>query len=431
SNNGSGVHFYGIDTGILYSHVDFGGRASPGFDAITSGGGAVDCNGHGTHTATTAAGTTYGVAKGMTVVGVRVLNCAGSGTFAQVIAGIDWVTANAIKPAVANMSLGGSFDAATNTAVQNSIASGVVYAVSAGNSSTNACTQSPAAVPEALTVGATDINDNRASFSNFGTCLDLFGPGVNITAGWIGSNTATATISGTSMSSPHVAGVAGLYLAANPTATPAQVAAALVNNATSNKVGNPGTGSPNKLLYMGFIGGGGPPNMPPVADFSYTCDASLNCSFDGTLSNDPDGSIVAYAWKLANGNTVRTTSTFSRTFPNPATFDLTLEVTDNGGLTSSITKTVNVTGGGPGNMPPTASFTWNCDAARHCTFDGTGSTDDNGIVSYDWQVVGTSITRNGSTISTTFPGPKTFDLKLTVTDGGGLSDSQTQTINVP
>ena len=244
----STVHAYIIDTGIRFSHNDFGGRAVSGFDAI-DGGNADDCHGHGTHVSGTVGGSSFGVAKGVTLVGVRVLDCAGSGTFAQVIAGIDWVTANAIKPAVANMSLGGGPDAATDTAVRNSIASGVSYAIAAGNSSQNACNFTPARVAEAITVGATDINDNRASFSNRGRCLDIFAPGVAITSAWNASDTATNTISGTSMATPHVAGVAARYLQGNPGASPATVRNAIVNDATTGVLSGIPSGTANRLLF--------------------------------------------------------------------------------------------------------------------------------------------------------------------------------------
>ena len=270
NTTGTGVHFYGLDTGIRTTHNDFQGRTAPGFSAINDGIGTDDCHGHGTHTASTSVGTTYGVAKGMTVVPVRVLGCSGSAPTSAVIAGIDWVTDNAILPAVANMSLGGGASQALDDAVAASVNAGVVYSVSAGNSGFSACFQSPAREPLALTAAATTISDQRASFSNFGTCVDIFGPGVDIVGAWNTSNTASRTLSGTSMSAPHVAGVAGLYLEANPAATPAEVASALTSNATTGIVGNPGSGSPNLMLYMGFIGGGGAPNQPPVANFTTT-----------------------------------------------------------------------------------------------------------------------------------------------------------------
>jgi len=254
--DGTGVNAYIIDTGIRLSHAEFGGRAVSGFDAV-DGGSADDCNGHGTHTAGTVGGSTYGVAKNVHLVAVRVLDCGGSGTTAGVIAGVDWVTANHVSPAVANMSLGGSASTTLDNAVAAAIASGVTFAVAAGNGNflgiaVNACNVSPARVAGAITVGATDKTDKKASFSNYGACLDLFAPGVSITSSWYSSDTATNTISGTSMSAPHVAGVAALYLQGNPSATPAAVSAALVANATTGKVTSPGTGSPNRLLFENY-----------------------------------------------------------------------------------------------------------------------------------------------------------------------------------
>ncbi|WP_328478235.1 S8 family peptidase [Actinoplanes sp. NBC_00393] len=255
STTASNVHAYIIDTGIRTSHNDFGGRASSGFDAI-DGGTADDCNGHGTHVAGTVGGTAHGVAKGVQLHAVRVLNCEGSGTTAQVVAGIEWVTANAVKPAVANMSLGGGADTALDNAVRASISSGVSYAIAAGNGlfglfALDACTQSPARVATALTVSATNSSDAKPSWANRGTCVDVFAPGISITSAWSTSNTATNTISGTSMAAPHVAGAAALYLAGNTGATPAQVHAAIVGNATTGVVTSPGSGSPNRLLYTG------------------------------------------------------------------------------------------------------------------------------------------------------------------------------------
>ncbi|MFC8362762.1 S8 family peptidase [Streptomyces griseorubiginosus] len=247
---GSGVTAYVIDTGVRITHSQISGRASYGYDAVDGDTTAADGNGHGTHVATTIAGSTYGVAKKAKIVAVRVLDNAGSGTTAGVIAGIDWVTSNHSGPSVANLSLGGGASSTLDTAVRNSIASGVTYAVAAGNSSANASSYSPARVTEAITVGATTSTDARASYSNYGSVLDIFAPGSSITAGWYTSDTATNTISGTSMATPHVAGAAAVYLAGHTSATPAQVATALVNGATSNAVTSPGSGSPNKLLKL-------------------------------------------------------------------------------------------------------------------------------------------------------------------------------------
>jgi subtilisin family serine protease len=253
----SGVNIYVIDTGVRTSHREFGGRASIGTDTVGDGQNGNDCNGHGTHVAGTTAGATYGVAKGASVVGVRVLNCSGSGSTSGVIAGVDWVTDHAAKPAVANMSLGGSASRSLDDAVKKSISSGVSYAIAAGNGNIiglpqDACTVSPARVPEAMTVGATNSSDTRASFSNYGSCVDVFAPGVDVTSAWSDSDTATNTISGTSMATPHTAGVAALYLADHPGASPAQVRDALVDNATSGKVQDARSGSPNKLLHSLF-----------------------------------------------------------------------------------------------------------------------------------------------------------------------------------
>ncbi|MFF6884981.1 S8 family serine peptidase [Streptomyces sp. NPDC012421] len=268
---GQGVTAYIIDTGVRISHGDFGGRAFNGFDAVDNDNVSQDGNGHGTHVAGTVAGSAYGVAKKAKIVGVRVLDNNGSGTTAGVVAGIDWVTRNAVKPAVANMSLGGGADATLDAAVRNSIASGVTYAVAAGNSNANASNYSPARVSEALTVGSTTNTDARSSFSNYGSVVDIFAPGSSITSAWHTGDSATNTISGTSMASPHVAGAAALYLGDNPTATPAQVGTALVNAATPNVVTNPGSGSPNRLLHVG--GGGTTP--PPGKKFENTADYAI------------------------------------------------------------------------------------------------------------------------------------------------------------
>ena len=261
----SNVYTYVIDTGVLSSHSQFGGRVSGGYSAISDGRGTNDCNGHGTHVAGTVAGSTYGIAKSARVVPIRVLGCNGSGTNSGVIAGMDWVANNHIKPAVANMSLGGGASSSTDSAVQNMVNAGVTVVVAAGNDSSNACNYSPARAASAITVGSTTSSDARSSFSNYGSCLDIFAPGSSITSAWHTSTSATNTISGTSMASPHVAGVAALFLADNPNATPSQVTSAVLNASTPSKVTNPGSGSPNRLLYS-FFDGSEPPPPPPPGD---------------------------------------------------------------------------------------------------------------------------------------------------------------------
>jgi len=262
---GSGVKAYIIDTGIRATHTQIAGRVISGFTAISDGLGTNDGNGHGTHVSGTVGGTTYGVAKNVTLVAVRVLDSSGNGTNSGVIAGVDFVTSDhqAGQPAVANMSLGGGISSALDTAVSNSISDGVTYALAAGNENVDACTTSPARVASAITVGSTTTSDARSSFSNFGTCLDIFAPGSSITSSWNTSDTATNTISGTSMATPHVTGVAALFLETNPTASPATVTAAIVNNSTPNKVTGAGTGSPNRLLFS-LLGAGPTPTPTPV-----------------------------------------------------------------------------------------------------------------------------------------------------------------------
>lgn len=262
--DGSGVTAFVIDTGVLNSHNEFGSRASSGYDFVDNDYDATDCNGHGTHVAGTVGGATYGVAKNVNLVGVRVLNCSGSGSNSGVIAGINWVKNNASGPAVANMSLGGGASQATDDAVNAAVAAGVTFVVAAGNDNSSACNYSPARAVNAITVGSTTSNDSRSSFSNFGTCLDIYAPGSSITSAWYNSNSATNTISGTSMAAPHVAGVAALYLHENPNLSPAQVTNLLTTRATSNKVTDAKTGSPNKLLFSLAGDDGGCGNNCPV-----------------------------------------------------------------------------------------------------------------------------------------------------------------------
>ncbi|WP_405603176.1 S8 family peptidase [Streptomyces sp. NBC_01410] len=247
---GEGVTAYVIDTGVRISHKDFGGRAAHGFDAVDNDDSADDGNGHGTHVAGTIAGTAHGVAKKAKVVGVRVLDDNGSGTTEQVVAGIDWVTKNHQGPSVANMSLGGGADEALDEAVRKAIASGVTFAVAAGNESSDASQGSPARVKEAITVASSTKEDAQSEFSNFGEIVDIYAPGSDITSAWNDSDEGTKTISGTSMATPHVVGAAAVYLGAHQDATPEQVAKALTDGATADKITNPSAGTPNKLLKV-------------------------------------------------------------------------------------------------------------------------------------------------------------------------------------
>ncbi|MFD8511276.1 S8 family peptidase [Streptomyces antimycoticus] len=247
---GEGVTAYVIDTGVRTSHKDFDGRATSGFDAVDNDDSADDGNGHGTHVAGTIAGAEHGVAKKAKVVAVRVLDDQGSGTTEQVVAGIDWVTENHEGPSVANMSLGGTPDEALDAAVQKAIDSGVTFAVAAGNESSDASGSSPARVKDAITVASSTDQDEQSDFSNYGEVVDIYAPGSDITSDWNTGDDATNTISGTSMATPHVVGAAAVYLSGHQDAKPADVAKALTDGATADKISNPGDGTPNKLLKV-------------------------------------------------------------------------------------------------------------------------------------------------------------------------------------
>ncbi|MFW5973552.1 MAG: S8 family serine peptidase [Bacteroidota bacterium] len=348
SSTGASVNAYIIDTGIKLSHQEFKGRLIGGYDAVTSGGDADDCNGHGTHVAGTVGGTVYGVAKEVNLSPIRVLSCSGSGTTSGVIAGVEWVTANHKKPAVANMSLGGGASTALDDAVRTSIDAGVAYAVAAGNGNRggredDACKYSPARVAEALTVGATDKTDSKTSWSNYGNCVDIFAPGAGITSAWYTSDTATNTISGTSMAAPHVAGVAALYLEGNSNADPAQVGQAIADASTKGIVKNSSTAN-NHLVYSlsdagDGTGGDDGTGEPPAASFTYSCDG-LSCSFTDT-STDVDGDVVSWSWNFGDGSTSSSQSP-SHLYSADGSYTVTLTITDDEGFSDSTSKELSV-----------------------------------------------------------------------------------------
>lgn len=428
-NTADNVTAYILDTGINYSHSDFSDRASFGFDAY--GGDGTDCDGHGTHVAGTVGGDTWGVAKNVNLVAVRVLDCNGSGTLSGVIAGIDWVTQNASGPSVANMSLGGGFSSSLNTAVKNSVEAGITYSVSAGNSSADACKYSPASTTEAITVGSTASSDARSSFSNYGSCVDIFAPGSGITSAWVGSSTATRTISGTSMAAPHVAGAAALYLQSNASATPAEVYTALFNNSTKNIVTNSNT-EDNHLLYTIFgtnDGGTDPepdPNAAPSADFTFTA-TDLSVDFTST-STDTDGTIASYSWNFGDGNT-STNASPSHTYSAEGTYNVSLTVTDNDGDSDTATKSVQVTAPAPEpNNPPAADFTFTATDLR-VDFTNTSTDSDGSIASYSWSF-GDGNTSLNANPSHTYATEGSYSVSLTVTDNDGDSDTATKSVQV-
>ncbi len=339
------VTAYIVDTGVRTTHQTFGGRATWGTNTSGDGNNS-DCNGHGTHVAGTVAGAEYGIAKAAKVVAVKVLNCQGSGTIQGVVDGVNWVTANAVKPAVANMSLGGGAAAALDTAVRNSVASGVTYALASGNSNADACSSSPARVAEAITVNASTNTDARASFSNYGTCTDIFAPGQNIVSAWHTSDTATNNISGTSMASPHVAGGAALWLATHPTDSPDAVWAGLNAASTPNKITSPGTGSPNKLLHTLF--GGSQPGNPSVTNPGTQ---TSTVGSPASLQLSASGGTAPYSWSVSGlpaGLSASASGAITGTPTAAGTSTVTATVTDSAGKTGTATFSwvVNAVGGG-------------------------------------------------------------------------------------
>ncbi len=354
---GYGVHVYVIDTGLNADHVEFSGRvgASRNFVAPLLFGGADpndwdDCNGHGTHVSGTTSGTTWGVAKRSIIHAVRVLDCQGSGSGSAILAGVDWVRGNHQSPAVANMSLGtlNGRSQAQEDAVADLVAAGVFTAVAAGNDSANACNTSPAAEPTAFTVGATEASDARASYSNYGSCLDIFAPGSNIRSASYSNNSGSTTMSGTSMASPHVAGAAALLLGENPAATVADIEAALISAASAGVVGDPRSGSPNLLLQVAAGTGGGPVDQPPTADFNAQCNG-LSCQFDASASSDDHG-VAAWSWDFGDG-TAGNGAIVSHDYAAAGSYSVTLTVTDSVGQTDSHGATVIAEDAGGGESP--------------------------------------------------------------------------------
>lgn len=426
NTTGKGVTAYIIDTGVRYTHNDFGGRARFGYDAF--GGDGSDCQGHGTHVAGTVGGRIYGVAKDVDLVSVRVLNCYGAGTTATILAGLDWIAGHATLPAVGNMSLGGGADSLVDAAVQKVIAAGVSMAVAAGNSAGDACNYSPARVPEAMTIGATNLLDESASWSNWGDCVDWFAPGVSITSDAYGSDDATATKSGTSMASPHTAGAAALILEADPTATPLQVSSTLASWTTKGIV-TKAISVHNDLLYtLGTAGGGSPTNSPPHASFTVAC-WGLSCTFSDQ-SSDADGSIASWAWTFGDGAT-STEQNPTYIYASSGTFTVTLGVLDNAGASGATSQSVSVTDTSVSNVPPDAKFTFTCSQLT-CSFVD-GSTDPDGaIVEWRWDFGDgvTSSVQSGADLTHTFTAGGNYPVQLSVTDDAGATTAITEQVPV-
>lgn len=421
---GQGVTVYVVDAGIRYDHVEFGGRASFGYDVF--GGNGSDCNGHGTHVAATIGGNTYGVANRVSLVSVKVLDCNGSGAMSGIIAAMDWIAANRRYPSVANLSLGGSYVQAMNDAVTRLTNAGVPVVVAAGNENVDACGSSPASAPDAITVGATDQSDVRASFSNYGSCVDFFAPGVSIPAAYYTANNTYVYMSGTSMAAPHVAGAAALILQHNPSVS-ARGLRDLLYSYTSKGVVTSSLSGNNHLLYsLEQVEGSTPTptNTPPVANFTQSC-SGLGCTFTD-LSTDANGTITAWLWNFGNGIT-STAKNPSYTYPAGGTYSVSLRVTDNGGATATTTKTVSVSAPTT-NTPPTASFTASCSGLT-CTFSDR-STDANGsIVSWRWNF-GNGVTSTAQSPTYSYPVSGTYGVSLTVTDNSGALSTATSNVSV-
>jgi subtilisin family serine protease len=451
ANTGAGVTAYVIDTGILESHVDFGGRVGAGYTAYTDGRGTTDCNGHGTHVAGTIGGSTYGIAKAVSLIPIRVLSCSGSGSISGVIAGINWAISDHASgsTAVANMSLGGLYSAALNSAVANATADGIVFAVAAGNNNRLACSYSPASAPTAITVGAIGGSDDRASFTNYGSCLDVFAPGVSIKSATIASSSAWRLLSGTSMASPHVAGAAALLLQSDPTATPAQIAALIVNSATPDVITGLAAGSPNLVLYTGAAFVSPNPVAPSVPTSLTAVGGVTQASLSWTAPTQSGGAdvtdyVVEYSsnsgstWTVfADGVSTSTAATVTG-LTNGTTYQFRVKAVSSGG-TSEASSTATAVVGVP-SAPTSLSATplglsirlsWTAPAQN----GGSVITDYVAQFSTDsgatWSTFSDSVSTSTTTTVTGLTNGLTYQLRVSAVNSVGTSAPSSVVIAVP
>jgi aqualysin 1 len=452
---GSGVNIYVVDGGIRYSHTEFGGRAHFAFDAL--GGDGSDCNGHGTGVAGVAAGSVHGVAKAANIYSVRVFPCSGTTTLSTILAGVDWVTAHHRSPAVANLSLGAAAAPILDTAVERSIRSGVTYVVAGGNNGGDACAMSPGKLKDVINVGATDASDSRASWSNYGSCISMFAPGVAVGSADYYSDVALASWNGTSMAAPMVSGAVALYLQGHPTASPATVRSAILSNTTGSVVKNT-SGSANRLLYTSFIGSvsaPAPTTAPAPAPaptgsvsgvgVSYKC-ASRVCAFDAG-SSQPAGGVTSYKWYFGDGSSA-TGRAVNHTYGSNPSYSWVLYISAGTGTRYAVGKSITpasasgtATSTYPTYVPPTttspapsgsfsANFTVSCNVKHSCTFDASSSVIPNGVSSYNWNF---GDGYEGTTVKLIhdYSGGKTVTVKLKIVDKTLAYRTITKTVTVP
>jgi len=441
SSAGEGVRLYVVDSGIRSTHTEFSGRTDPGYDALKRRAPASeDCYSHGTAVAGVAAGKTYGIAKAATIVPVNIFDCDGKSSGSAYATALDWIleTHPQGTPGVINMSFTASANSGADAYAANMVDNGLVVAVAAGNHDTDACTRSPGREPSVLTVGATTNRDEKASYSNYGSCVDLLAPGSSIDTADINHDNDVRRRSGTSISAPFVAGAAAVLYGQQPAATAAEITEQVIDLATTGRLSKL-QGSPDRLLYadpaaVGTDQQAAPapePNEPPVAEFVVSC-SDLDCGFDGSGSSDVDGEVVSYAWTFGDGN-VATGKKVAHTYKSSGTYTVTLTVTDDQGATDEKSRNVTVDEqAAPApepNEPPVAEFVVSC-SDLDCGFDGSGSSDVDGeVVSYAW-TFGDGNVATGKKVAHTYKSSGTYTVTLTVTDDQGATDEKSRNVTV-
>jgi hypothetical protein len=443
SATGAGVNVYVIDGGVRLTHEEFGGRAHFAFDAF--GGSGTDCQGHGTHVAGTIAGGTYGVAKKANIYSVKVLDCNGNSELSKIVAGVDWVTGHRKLPAVANMSLGSVANSTFDDFVRKSIASGVTYVVSAGNDNSDACKQSPARVSEVITVASTDPNDYRSSWSNYGSCVDIFAPGNSITSAFNTSDYATRVMGGTSMAAPHVAGAAALYLSAHPSASPSSVQSALLSNSTYGYVKN-ASGTPNRLIYTGFISSSSTTtsdptlsdptsntsgSSDPTASFTYSC-SGTTCTFDASASTAPLG-LLSRTWMFGDGSQAGSAKV-TKTYAKSGTYTVKFYIYDVKMNYDVVTKSITTGTSGSGGSETstsTSSTTWTykCGTNRVCDFDAR-ALEDAGGSAFSWYFGDGTQAGSSHVAQKWYAKSGSYTVKMTMVKDGKVVAIQ-KTVSVP